>query len=180
MPFTNLPPELRLQIADHIDQWQDHKAFRCMDQTNYRLLTNRPSVRAKFKSTVAASLLDISAPVYVSRTILIDYVVTCKTLVCKHNCIPYNVSARRLQKYEIKHYALEEGLSPAQKDMADWLLFVRTMDHLRLEKAMLNYHNIYCLPELESSPNGYVRDTALMQRYCYDSYEDNSKPITYI
>ncbi|RPA71400.1 hypothetical protein BJ508DRAFT_336077 [Ascobolus immersus RN42] len=49
MGYDFVPHEIRMQIADHILDWSDHKAFRQADSSLYRLLTNRKSVRAQFK-----------------------------------------------------------------------------------------------------------------------------------
>ncbi|RPA75491.1 hypothetical protein BJ508DRAFT_379995 [Ascobolus immersus RN42] len=46
--FTNLPYDIRLCIADHIHDWHDHEAFRCLDRGNYQLFTDREAVKQKF------------------------------------------------------------------------------------------------------------------------------------
>ncbi|RPA86813.1 hypothetical protein BJ508DRAFT_301625 [Ascobolus immersus RN42] len=49
MQFIDLPFEIRLEIADHIHSWADHCSFRCMDQTNFRLFTNKTAVKNQFR-----------------------------------------------------------------------------------------------------------------------------------
>ncbi|RPA85837.1 hypothetical protein BJ508DRAFT_302659 [Ascobolus immersus RN42] len=46
--FLSLPNELRLEIASHIQSWQDHSSFRQMDRTNHTLLSNTKIVRKQF------------------------------------------------------------------------------------------------------------------------------------
>ncbi|RPA84106.1 hypothetical protein BJ508DRAFT_304269 [Ascobolus immersus RN42] len=51
MKFADLPPEIRLCIADHLEDWPDHKAFRQADRTNFSILTNTRlvSTRKRFR-----------------------------------------------------------------------------------------------------------------------------------
>ncbi|RPA78774.1 hypothetical protein BJ508DRAFT_349047 [Ascobolus immersus RN42] len=57
--FSDLPNELRLEIADHITDWSEHTAFRHLDSTNFQLLTDRDSVRQQFKLPLSASEVDL-------------------------------------------------------------------------------------------------------------------------
>ncbi|RPA84781.1 hypothetical protein BJ508DRAFT_303533 [Ascobolus immersus RN42] len=47
-PFCTIPPEIRLEIADHILDWPDHMAYRTTDHTHYTLLTNCTAIRKRF------------------------------------------------------------------------------------------------------------------------------------
>ncbi|RPA86740.1 hypothetical protein BJ508DRAFT_301554 [Ascobolus immersus RN42] len=58
MHFLDLPNDIRLEIADCIEKWPDHCAFRLIDQANYRLLTNREAVK-KQVDIIPAPLLEL-------------------------------------------------------------------------------------------------------------------------
>ncbi|RPA76490.1 hypothetical protein BJ508DRAFT_331040 [Ascobolus immersus RN42] len=48
MPFTSLPLELRGLIAEHIDDWKDHMAYRHANSSNYHHLTRFDALSNQF------------------------------------------------------------------------------------------------------------------------------------
>ncbi|RPA85726.1 hypothetical protein BJ508DRAFT_322329 [Ascobolus immersus RN42] len=133
--FADLPPELRLEIADHITEWPDHTAFRHLDGTNLRLLTNRESVRKQFALPLEEMELDIV------RTMLGNVTELYAAIARDEEVSLPVVTVRRRTK---------RALVANGTDWGDWKLFVQRNIFLASLKMVVRRGDLMLLPEIEN------------------------------